>query len=63
MAFLLHLTPRMKLEKTVFLMEHNRAVGPDGFPTEFYQSFSDVIKSVLLALFGDLHTNNYSCSV
>ena len=37
-------------------MEHNKAPGPDGFPTEFYQNFWDVIKSYLLALFGSLHT-------
>ena len=36
-------------------MEHNKAPGPDGFPTEFYQNFWDVIKPDLLLLFSDLH--------
>jgi hypothetical protein len=41
--------------KTAFQMEHNKAPGPDGFPAEFYQSFWDVIKFDLLALFADIH--------
>ena len=36
-------------------MKHNIAPGPDGFPTEFYQNFWDVIKSDLLQLFAYLH--------
>jgi hypothetical protein len=36
-------------------MEHNKAPGPDGFPTEFYQTFWDTIKSDLLDLFNVLH--------
>jgi hypothetical protein len=39
------------VEKTVFLMEHNKALGPDGFPAEFYQKIWDTIKMDLLALF------------
>lgn len=41
--------------KAVFLMEHNKAPGPDGFPSEFYQNFWEVIKPDLLLLFSDLH--------
>ena len=31
--------------------------GPDGFPAEFYQNFSDIIKSDLLELFNCLHVD------
>jgi hypothetical protein len=41
--------------KAIFLMEHNKAPGPDGFPAEFYQTFWDTIKSDLLDLFNVLH--------
>jgi hypothetical protein len=44
-----------EVRKVVFQMEHNKAPGPDGFPAKFYQSFWDVIKVDLLALFADLH--------
>jgi hypothetical protein len=39
----------------IFQMEHNKAPGPDGFPTEFYQTFWDTIKDDLLDLFSCLH--------
>jgi hypothetical protein len=29
----------------------NKASGPDGFPAEFYQTFWDVIKNDLMAMF------------
>ena len=44
-----------EVRKAVFLMEHNKAPGPDGFPAEFYQNFWEVIKHDLLLLFGCLH--------
>jgi hypothetical protein len=28
-----------KVKETIFNMEHNKALGPDGFPAEFYQVF------------------------
>ena len=34
----------------IFQMEHNKAPGPDGFPTEFYQVFWNIIKKDLMAL-------------
>jgi hypothetical protein len=37
-------------------MEHNKALGHDGFPAEFYQKFWDVIKGDLLEMFHELHT-------
>jgi hypothetical protein len=36
-------------------MEHNKVLGPYGFPAEFYPNFRDVIKMNLLDLFGLLH--------
>jgi hypothetical protein len=39
-------------------VEHNKAPGPDGFPTEFYQVFWDLIKSDLMALFREFHRGN-----
>ena len=36
-------------------MEHNKKLGPDGFPAEFYQQFWDVIKGDLMNMFHDLH--------
>jgi mannosylglycoprotein endo-beta-mannosidase len=36
-------------------MEHNKAPGPDGFPSEFYQVFWGLIKDDLMALFSDFH--------
>jgi hypothetical protein len=44
-----------EIKQAVFQMEHNKALGPDGFPTEFYQCFWDIIKPDLLDLFGSLH--------
>ena len=42
-----------EIREAVFQMEHNKAPGPDGFLTEFYQVFWEVIKKDLLALFSD----------
>lgn len=39
-------------------MEHNKAPKPDGFPAEFYQKFSDVIKHDLMNLFNVFHTGS-----
>jgi hypothetical protein len=44
-----------EVRKAVFMMEHNKAPGQDGFPAEFYQTFWDTIKSDLLAMFSSLH--------
>jgi hypothetical protein len=32
-------------------MEHNKALGPDDFPVEFYQAFLELIKGDLMAFF------------
>jgi hypothetical protein len=44
-----------EVRKTIFQMEHNKAPGPDDFPTEFYQTFWETIKDDLLELFRQLH--------
>jgi hypothetical protein len=35
-------------------MEHHKAFGSDGFPSEFYQTFWDIIKEDLIELFSEL---------
>jgi hypothetical protein len=32
-------------------MEKNKAIGPDGFPVEFFQKFWDLIKGDLMSMF------------
>ena len=54
-SLLTNLYSEEEVRKAVFQMEHNKAPGPDGFPTEFFQNFWDVIKSDLLQLFASLH--------
>jgi hypothetical protein len=39
-------------------MEHNKALGPDGFPVEFYQVFWNLVKEDLMALFREFHRGN-----
>jgi hypothetical protein len=40
-----------EVKAALFQMEHNKAPGPDGFPAEFYQTFWELIKDDLMALF------------
>jgi hypothetical protein len=39
----------------IFQMKHNKALGPNGFPVEFYQSFWEIIKDDLMALFKEFY--------
>ena len=38
-TFLISPFSEEEVRKAVFLMEHNKTPGPDGFPAEFYQHF------------------------
>ena len=44
-----------EVKKAVFEMEHNKALGLDGFLAEFYQFFWETIKGDLMQLFYDFH--------
>jgi hypothetical protein len=48
--------PEEEVRKAIFQMEHNKALGPNGFPAEFYQIFWDTIKVDLLALMSSCWT-------
>ena len=39
-------------------MKHNKALGLNGFPAEFYQHFWEVIKGDLTNMFHDLHSDD-----
>jgi mannosylglycoprotein endo-beta-mannosidase len=44
-----------EIRGAIFQMNHNMALGHDGFPLEFYQVFWNMIKDDLMALFTDFH--------
>jgi hypothetical protein len=44
-----------EVKEVVFQMEHNKALGTDGFPIEFFQTFWEVTKEDLMALFREFH--------
>ena len=41
---LIHPFSLKKIHKIVLYMNHNKSLGPDGFPIEFYQRFWELIK-------------------
>jgi hypothetical protein len=47
-----------KIREVIFQMEYNKAPGPDGFPTEFYQSCWEIVKNDFMALFQEFHNGN-----
>ena len=49
-----HFTEK-EVRDAIFQMKCNKAPGPDGFPTEFYQEFWGLIKGELLAMFEEFH--------
>ena len=44
-----------EVSEAISQMELNKASGPDGFPVEFYQTFWEVIKEDLMAMFSQFH--------
>jgi hypothetical protein len=44
-----------EVKLAVFDMEQKKAPGLDGFPTEFYQFFWEIVKSDLMNLFYEFH--------
>jgi hypothetical protein len=44
-----------EVKLAVFDMKRNKATGPDGFLTEFYQFFWEVVKPDLMNLFYEFH--------
>jgi hypothetical protein len=49
-----------EVKRDVFQMEHNKSSGPDGFPTEFYHVFGELIKGDLMTLFHEFHQDSLS---
>jgi hypothetical protein len=47
-----------EVREAIFQIKHNKASGPDGFLTEFYQVFWILIKDNLMAMFRDFHKGN-----
>jgi hypothetical protein len=50
--------PEEEVCDAIFQMKHNKALGTDGFPVEFYQVFWGLIKDDLIAMFRDFHRGN-----
>ena len=46
-----------ELEKVVFRMKKGKALGPDGFPIEFFQEFWEIIKFDLLEVVQESYQN------
>jgi hypothetical protein len=49
---------KKEVREAIFLMKHNKAPGPDGFPAEFYQVFWSLIKDDLMAMSRDFHVGD-----
>jgi hypothetical protein len=47
-----------EVREEVSQIEHNKAIGPDGFPTEFYKACWDIIKDDLMAMFVEFCKGN-----
>jgi hypothetical protein len=45
-----------EIQDAVSVIEDSKALGSDGFPSEFYQKFWDAIKGDLMQMFHDLHS-------
>ena len=49
---------KKRSEMPSFQMKHNKVLGLDGFPVEFYKVFWSLIKNDLMAMFRDVHDGN-----
>jgi hypothetical protein len=47
-----------EIKEVVFEMKHNRAPGPDGFPSDFFQNFWELIHMDIWNLFKDFYDGN-----
>jgi hypothetical protein len=47
-----------EVREAIFQMKHNKELGPDGFPAEFYQACWEIIKEDLMELFQEFHSGN-----
>jgi hypothetical protein len=46
---------KKEVNEAIFDMKHNKALGPNGFPAEFYQVFWEIIEQDLMTLFKVFH--------
>jgi hypothetical protein len=51
-----------EIKEALFLMEKNKAIGPDKIPIEFYQSCWEIVKDDILQLFVDFHNDKLNIS-
>ena len=58
MSFLVDQFSETEVRTAVFQMNHNKAPGLEGFPSEFYQVFWETIKDDLMALFREFHNSS-----
>jgi hypothetical protein len=49
-----------EIKEAIGQIEHNKALGPDGFLAEFYQVFQKLIKQDIMMPFQDFHKGNLS---
>jgi len=56
--FLVDQFSETEVRTAVFQMNHNKAPGLEGFPSEFYQVFWETIKDDLMALFREFHNGS-----
>jgi hypothetical protein len=47
-----------EVKEAIFDMKHNKAPRPDGFPAKFYQTFWEIIKDDLMALFKEFYNGS-----
>nr|XP_029116384.1 cellulose synthase-like protein E6 [Elaeis guineensis] len=51
-----------EISNAVFSLPKGKALGPDGYPSEFYQTFWDLIKSDICKFFNQFHAGNTDIS-